>query len=51
MDAIWKVNPFGIYLFKFNHENSGKMCEICSRRTIKTLELRAKVVQSEQEKH
>ena len=29
---------FGIYLFKFGNENSAKMCEICSKLTIKTQE-------------
>ena len=30
---------FGIYLFKVNKENPGKMCEICSKLTIKISEL------------
>ena len=30
--------PVGIYLFKVNNENTGTMCEICSKLTIKTPE-------------
>ena len=33
-------NPAGIYLFKVNDRNSRTKCEICSKLTIKTLELR-----------
>ena len=36
-DAV--LFPAGIYLFKVNNEN-GKMCEICSKLTIKTPEQR-----------
>ena len=32
--------PTGIYLFKINNENSGAMCEICSKLTIKTQQQR-----------
>ena len=28
--------PASVYLFKVNHRNSGKICEICSKSTIKT---------------
>ena len=31
--------PAGIYLFKVNNENTRTMCKICSKLTIKTLEL------------
>ena len=33
------INPVGIYLFKVNIGNT-RMCEICSKLTIKTLERR-----------
>ena len=29
-------SPVGIYLFKFNNENTRIICEICSQLTIKT---------------
>ena len=32
------VHPADIYLFKVNDKNTGKMCEICSKLTIKTPE-------------
>ena len=37
---IWFVFPSGIYLFKFNNRNIRTMCEICSKLTVKTPELR-----------
>ena len=36
-----KINPAGIYLFKFNNGSTKTMCEICSKLTIKTRELPA----------
>ena len=34
------TNPAGIYLLKVNNRNTRKMCEICSKLTIKTPEQR-----------
>ena len=34
------IIPFNIYLFKFNNRNTRKMCENCSKMTIKTPERR-----------
>ena len=33
-------NPANVYLFKVNNKNTRKMCEICSKLTIKTTERR-----------
>ena len=37
---ISKKKPANIYLFKVNNKNTRKMCEICSKLTIKTPEWR-----------
>ena len=37
MEGFWAF-PAKICLFKFNHGNARKRCEICSKLTIKTLE-------------
>ena len=34
-NTLWKYQP-GIYLFKVNKRNTRKICEICSKLTIKT---------------
>ena len=33
-------HPANVYLFKVNNKNTRKMCEICSKLTIKTAERR-----------
>ena len=36
--GVWgqsTTNPAGIYLFKVNNGNTGTMCEICSKLTVK----------------
>ena len=38
-----KQSPAGIYLLKVNNRNSRKRCEICSKLTIKTIELTIKL--------
>ena len=36
--AFRRVNPVNIYLFKVNNGNTIRICEICSKLTIKTPE-------------
>ena len=38
--TMWNYNPHNIYLFQVNNGNTLKMCEICSKLTIKTPERR-----------
>ena len=39
-NKLFKIFPANIYLFKDNNGNTGKMCEIYSKLSIKTLERR-----------
>ena len=40
LEALFRLNLAGIYLFNVNNRNIRTMCEVCSKLTMKTLERR-----------